>query len=191
MAVASEGELVMIKKTDEQRLIVSGMAPIEHGLLKELTRLGTLHGCTIVDSYFAKFGNEEVAHLLLTGSWSEIAKTETALQQLQREIGISIFWQRTEESPPTELLLPYLVYIIAQNEAHIAHEIVQFFTEQSITIQELFTDSYLTRQTQTPMQSITLRILIAADTSISQLRERFMLFCDDLNLDAIMEPEKS
>lgn len=181
----------MMKRTDEQRLIVSGMAPVEHGLLKELTRLGTLHGCTIADSYFAKFGNEEVAHVLLAGNWSEIAKTETALQQLQRQTGTSIFWQRTEETPPTELLLPYLIYIVAQNEAHIAHEIVQFFTEQSISIQEFFTDNYLTRQTQTPMQTITLRIVVAADTSISQLRERFMLFCDDLNLDAIMEPEKS
>jgi glycine cleavage system transcriptional repressor len=41
------------------------------------------------------------------------------------------------------------------------------------------------------MFSLTMSVNIPAATQISDLRERFILFCDDLNLDAIIEPEKT
>jgi glycine cleavage system transcriptional repressor len=61
--------------------------------------------------------------------------------------------------------------------------------EQKYTL-TVFVESYKTRQTGTPMIAITVKIQINTDTSLSDWRERFMLFCDDLNIDAIMEPEK-
>ena len=50
--------------------------------------------------------------------------------------------------------------------------------------------SYSAPHTGTPMISVNLAIGIPANTHIALLREEFLDFCDDLNLDAVMEPIK-
>lgn len=178
-------------KNDNQCLAIVALASSSTNIIQELTHITAQHLCTVIDSYFIKLGDEYAAHLLVTGSWSAIAKTEASLQTFERKEDVTLFLKRTELDLSLEPTLPYLVYIIAQNEPHVIEDIAQFFTEQNIPIQELSSDSYQTRQSKTAMLSITLRVLLPGDTSISELRERFMVFCDDLNLDAIMEPEKS
>ncbi|MEJ2397928.1 MAG: glycine cleavage system protein R, partial [Gammaproteobacteria bacterium] len=44
--------------------------------------------------------------------------------------------------------------------------------------------------TGSPMFTLSMTVEIPAATHISSLREQFMEFCDQLNLDAIMEPVK-
>ncbi|RMD68932.1 MAG: glycine cleavage system protein R, partial [Gammaproteobacteria bacterium] len=69
-------------------------------------------------------------------------------------------------------------------------EVADFFARRRINIQELNTDSYRAPHTGTPIFNMTMRVDIPADTSIGALREAFMTFCDELNLDAVMEPVK-
>ena len=52
------------------------------------------------------------------------------------------------------------------------------------------TDTYNAAHTGTQMFAANLIITIKPEQSLSQLREEFLLFCDDLNLDATIEPFK-
>jgi glycine cleavage system transcriptional repressor len=52
------------------------------------------------------------------------------------------------------------------------------------------TRSYAATHTGAPMFSVQMAVNIPATVHISGLREEFMDFCDQLNVDAIMEPVK-
>ena len=68
---------------------------------------------------------------------------------------------------------------------------VEGHAEVGIEIGEVTTRSYPAAHTGTPMFSVQMFVNIPASLHISRLREEFMDFCDQLNLDAIIEPVKS
>jgi glycine cleavage system transcriptional repressor len=70
------------------------------------------------------------------------------------------------------------------------HKITQFFLEQHIRVHELFINYYKTPVSEIMMLSISLLITLPTKQSIADMRENFMLFCDDHNFDAVMEPVK-
>ncbi|MGD8514343.1 MAG: glycine cleavage system protein R, partial [Granulosicoccaceae bacterium] len=69
--------------------------------------------------------------------------------------------------------------------------VAEFFSSRNINIEDLSTGSYAAAHTGTPMFSMNMTISIPAEQSIAELREQFMQFCDELNLDAVMEPVKA
>ena len=52
------------------------------------------------------------------------------------------------------------------------------------------THRYSAAHTATPMVSVHINIGIPAATHLAALRDEFLDFCDQLNVDAIMEPIK-
>jgi glycine cleavage system transcriptional repressor len=52
------------------------------------------------------------------------------------------------------------------------------------------TDCYAAPHTGTPMFTVNLIIGVPATEHIARLRDQFLSFCDEFNLDAIMEPVK-
>jgi glycine cleavage system transcriptional repressor len=65
-----------------------------------------------------------------------------------------------------------------------------FFAARKVEIAEVSTRSYAATHTGAPMFSVQMSINIPANVHISGLREEFMDFCDQLNVDAILEPVK-
>ena len=68
--------------------------------------------------------------------------------------------------------------------------LANFFASRGISIQELTTNSYAAAHTGTPMFSLHMTINVPAHTLIAALRDEFLDFCEQLNLDAIIEPVK-
>ena len=87
-------------------------------------------------------------------------------------------------------VLPYAVEVVAVNQPGIVHHLASFFANRSINIEDMVTRSYSAPHTGTPMFSVNLAVGIPATTHIAMLREEFLDFCDELNLDAVMEPIK-
>ena len=54
----------------------------------------------------------------------------------------------------------------------------------------MITSRYAAAHSGTPMYSVQLRVDIRSGVRISDLREDFAEFCDNLNLDAVIEPVK-
>ena len=73
----------------------------------------------------------------------------------------------------------------------IVHNLAKFFSQRQINIQEMLTSSYAAAHSGTPMFSVHMTVEVPASIQIAALREEFMDFCDQLNLDAVIEPIKT
>ena len=172
-------------------LAVTVLGAGRHDLANELAKISASSSCHIVNCHVARLGTDFVANLLLSGSWNAIAKIEASLPTLEQKQNVNILMRRTDLQTATSDVLPYSVFLVAIDQPGIIFKITHFFAEQEIQINEMNTDSYTARQTNTVMLTITMRISIPIDMHIADLRERFILFCDDLNIDAILEPERN
>ncbi len=133
-------------------------------------------------------GGEFALILMVSGSWDAIAKLEGQVPSLQSALGLTIIVRRTEERTGTHGLVPYEVDVISMDHPGIVHEVAEFFSNRGINIEEMITGSYAAAHTGTPMFSLKMTIAAPADIPIAQLRDDFAEFCDDLNLDAALEP---
>lgn len=178
------------KKIGLTYLAVSFLGANKPGMVNEIAYCVAKAKCNIIECRVTALGSGVGAHLLISGRWNQIAKAETGLPKLAHSFGVELIVQRTELVRLDETLLPYAIYVVALDEPGTIHKITDFFDQQAINIIELNTHTYQARYTGSQMMSLNMQISIPADIHIADLRDRFMMFCDDLNLDAIMEPEK-
>jgi len=87
-------------------------------------------------------------------------------------------------------LLPYAVQVISLDQVGTLYHICKFFSEHGITVENLQYDSYNSNATKAQMFALNVSLGVPSITNIGELREEFMVFCDELNIDGIIEPEK-
>jgi glycine cleavage system transcriptional repressor len=174
----------------KQYLSVMMLGPDNSEILKTVSFLIVQHDCQMVNCHILSQGELYQVNFLLSGEWSALAKIEPKLKKLEQKYTLTVVLKRTELKPPEKPVVPYVLYLVCLEDSSAFHQLMRFLHQESVYITEVFVESYKTRQTGTPMIAITVKIQINTDTSLSDWRERFMLFCDDLNIDAIMEPEK-
>ncbi|MGA7799984.1 MAG: glycine cleavage system protein R [Gammaproteobacteria bacterium] len=170
--------------------VISALGEDRPGIVNELSRCILDSGCNIADSRMSVLGGEFAIMLLVAGNWSTIGKLEAQLPRLEQQLGMTITARRTEPRQTGQPLLPYEVDVVAMDHPGIVHELANFFSERSINIQDLLTSSYAAAHTGTPMFSVHMSVGIPAGQHISALREEFLDYCDQLNLDAVIEPSK-
>ena len=129
--------------------------------------------------------------LQVTGNWNNIAKLEDQLPGLEQRLGLTVTAHCTRERTGGRDLLPYGVDVVAMDQPGIVHNLAKFFSERQINIQEMLTSSYAAAHSGTPMFSVHMTVEVPASIQIAGLREEFMDFCDQLNLDAVIEPIKA
>jgi glycine cleavage system transcriptional repressor len=171
-------------------LVISALCSDRPGIVEEISRVILDSGCNIEDSRMTVLGGEFAVLVLVSGNWNSIAKLEGSLPALQSKLDLVLLSKRTKRREPEGNLLPYAVEVVTMDHPGIVHEIANFFASRNINIEDLYTDSYRAAHTGTPMFNLSMRVNIPADVSIAGLRDDFMDFCDDLNLDAVIEPVK-
>ncbi len=176
--------------TKTTQLVLSALGEDKPGIIDELSRCITGNGCNINDSRMTVLGGDFAILLLVDGNWNTIAKFEDQIPALGERLGLSITARRTARKSTRKDLLPYGVDVVSLDQPGIVHNLASFFSKRQINIQEMATSSYAAAHTGTPMFTVHLTIDIPASQQISALREEFMDFCDQLNLDAVMEPVK-
>ena len=172
-------------------LVVIALGNREPQTLGELSKIAAHSGCSIVNSHMNRLGKASAITLMLTGTWSAIAKLETALPILAKKLDLTTIVKRTEDMETVEGVMPYQAQVIGMDVAGVVHKIIDFFHNNAVSIEEMDTDTYTPAHTTTAMFSFTAMVTIPAKVHIAGLRERFMLFCEDHNLDAILEPLKN
>ncbi|MDW8479243.1 MAG: glycine cleavage system protein R [Xanthomonadales bacterium] len=175
---------------NENFLLVSASAHLPASPLVPVARRIADAGCNLVDARLATIGGESTLIALASGSWDAIAKLESALARLEREDTLRVQHFRTSAKPQQPTLLPYLVEIVAADKPGIVSEVAEFFAQQGITIDSLSCTRYRAIQTGAEMFQAQLTVGIPADLHIAALRDDFLDFCDQLNLDAIIDPIK-
>ncbi|MBS0287780.1 MAG: glycine cleavage system protein R [Proteobacteria bacterium] len=170
-------------------LVVNALGSDQIGVLEAFTKTSKQCGCNILESRLTTIGEECSLLLHLSGSWNTVAKLEAALPQLAEQYGFTIHSKRTlpRKASPA---LPYQVQVIAQDRAGILNELALFFMQQGVFIDQMDCETYDAKN-QTTMTSISFVVNIPAKQHIASIRERFMVYCEDRNLDAVLEPFKS
>ena len=173
------------------QLVLSALGSDRPGIIDDLSRAVLDSGCMMLDSRMAVLGGDFALLLQVGGNWNNIAKLENQVGGLESRLGLMISSRRTTDKSAAENMLPYGVDVVALDQPGIVHNLARFFSQRHINIQEMITSSYPAPHSGTMMFSVHMSVEIPAKTQISTLREEFMEFCDDMNLDAVIEPVKT
>ena len=174
----------------EQMLVVSALGDNATHIVRDLTRVVLDCGGNIKESRMTALGSEFAVLLLVTGNWHTMNRLEKDLTRHAEANGMTIQLKRTEPRQFAKEMLPYAIDVVGLDQPGIINNMSAFLAARQIEIGDVTTRSYVAASTGTPMFSIQMLISIPAIVHISALREEFMEFCDQLNIDAIIEPVK-
>ena len=172
----------------KNHLIISALSEDRPGIVDELSRVVMDSGCRISDGRMNVLGAELSVTLMVHGNWSTLAKLEVQLKRLEHSLGIMLITKRTQDRTRQGDSLPYAVEVVALDQPGILFSLTSFFTARAINVEDLSARSYEAPHTGASMFSVNIIVGVPADTHIALLREEFMDFCDQLNLDAVIEP---
>jgi glycine cleavage system transcriptional repressor len=184
-----------------QILFLSTGLPMEHlsiatlGLnqaksVSLITDTITKYECNIIRSHMQKLGSDFTMTLLVCGSWNSIAKLESALQILGNDLNIAIIAKRTEVTTNQVNAIPYNIQVIGVDDSALIREIIAFFYDQNINIEDLHIETTTPQATGTTIIILNGLINIPINISIASLREQYLSLCDELNVDGMLEPER-
>jgi glycine cleavage system transcriptional repressor len=146
--------------------------------------------CHILEIRSSNVGQAIAGYLLIQGNWNQIAKFESTLELIQKRLNIKVQLLRTEEKEKTSEYLPYSLETISLAHENVIESIGVFLLDRDIAIEEITGSSYQAPYLQTSVFSSKFILLVPASVSLLMLREEFMDLCDQLNIDAILEPIK-
>jgi len=148
--------------------------------------------CSILEIRSSRLGKSAAAYLLVQGNWNQIAKLETTLDNIQKRLDIKLHLLRPEQKDKEKDkdCLPYSLETISLDRDNVIESITSFLFDREIAIEEISGSSYQAAYIQSAVFSTKFIILIPSQLSLLNLREEFLDFCDQLNIDAILEPVK-
>ncbi|MGR9115070.1 MAG: glycine cleavage system protein R [Gammaproteobacteria bacterium] len=146
--------------------------------------------CNIAEISMNDLAESSAAYLLIEGNWNYIAKLENILDSIEKQLKIQINKTRQDKSATTKSGLPYTLEAMSLNQSNIVLNIASFLSERNIHIEEIKGSRYPAPYIQAPIFTTKFIIIIPSEQRLIQLREDFLDFCDQTNLDAILEPIK-
>jgi glycine cleavage system transcriptional repressor len=172
-------------------LVISALGQDRPGIVDELSGTILEDGCNIADSRMTVLGGEFAIMLMVEGNWNTLSKLEESIPELEKHLGLTIIAKRTGDKRTGDTLLPYGVEVVSLDHPGIVHHLASFFSQRNINIEDMVTNSYAAAHTGTQMFSVQMTVGIPSSEHISTLRDEFMEFCDNMNLDAVLEPLKN
>lgn len=168
-------------------LIISAVGPYQPEIMNELSRICNQCGCNLLNTKMIIMGREITLTLFVSGNWGAIAKMEAALESLEQKLGLSLIARRTSEYTQPEKSMTYTAQISAIDKTGILNGLSDFLLRLAIPIEELSAHTY-NSSNGTRMASLNFKINVPDTVHLATLREQFMSYCDDNNLDAFLEP---
>lgn len=183
----------MTSRSNQNRsthMVISAIGEDRPGLVEGISRTVLESGCSIEDSRMTVLGGSFAIIMLVAGNWNTLGRLESSLDALRGETALEIIAQRTGPRKLPERSMPYGVDVVSLDQPGIVHQLAGFFSARGINIQEMSTHAYNAAHTATPMFAAHLTVEIPASEHIATLRDDFLDFCDELNLDGVIEPVK-
>jgi len=146
--------------------------------------------CNILEIRSSRLAQSTAAYLLIQGNWNYIAKLESSLDVIQRRLEIQIHKLRLENKEKSHDYVPYSLETISLDRDNVMESITAFLFDRDISIEEISGSCYQAPYIQTSVFSTKFVILIPPHLHLLSLREEFLDFCDQLNIDSILEPIK-
>ncbi|MHB8453845.1 MAG: glycine cleavage system transcriptional repressor [Acidiferrobacterales bacterium] len=172
-------------------LVISAVGQDRPGIVNDLSRAVLDGGCNVEDSRMTVLGGEFALILMISGSWNAIGKIEAMMPALSKKLGLAVVTRPTEERALRPGLVPYAVDVVSMDHPGIVNKVANFFSARGVNIEDLNSWTYPAAHTGTQMFSLNMTISVPADLHIGRLRDEFTDFCDELNVDATLEPARA
>ena len=170
--------------------VISALGKDRPGIVNQLSKAILDCGCNIEDSRMTVLGGEFALILMVSGHWGAITRLERQVPVLEKKLELTILARHTEPRTAVQDTVPYTVDVVAMDHPGIVHDIADFFATRDINIEELSTWTYPAAHTGAPMFSLNMTVSLPSGVHIGRLRDEFTGFCDNLNLDATIEPSR-
>lgn len=158
-----------------------------------LTSIIIEHNCNIVTNNVIELNQDIAFSACICGKWNNIVKLEKSIALLTNKHQIHIHIRRS----PTDINTsnnnnkkaePYIYYIIQTttiDKPGVLNKLFHFFNKEQIDLKYAKTTP---KAYNASMIDIEIHIKLPADLHILSFRDRFLTYCDELNLDASLEP---
>lgn len=171
-------------------LALSALGPDGPAVVEAFADTIVESGCNILECRVTRLGTEVGIQLLVAGNWRTVARLEQSIPATAERLGLEVSVRAADEAATRKDMLPYAIDVTSMDQPGIVHRLVRFFTQRDIAVGELASSTYVAQQTGAPMISLHMSIAVPAGVHIATLREDFMILCDEMNLDAVLEPIK-
>jgi glycine cleavage system transcriptional repressor len=171
----------------EKLLAITAIGPDRAGVIRDLSQAVSGSGGSIRESRMIALGSDFAVLMLVAGNWHSVNKIRDRLTQLQRDTGVAVTVRDTEPRS-LEPSAPYNVDVVALDQEGIVLRLSSFFANRNLEIAEMNTRRYNAPHTGAAMFSVQMTVNLPGTVHVATLREEFLDFCDEHNLDAIMEP---
>lgn len=171
-------------------LVISALGNDKLGIVNELSKTILAQDGNIAESRMTVLGGEFAMMLLVTGTQESIDNILSKLEETGEKLNLTLIAKDTQTQEQDQKRLPYQVKVVSMDHPGIVHNISDFLSNHNLNIEEVETKTYPAAHTGTPMFSLDMTISIPADSSVRDLRDEFINFCDDLNLDSSLESKR-
>lgn len=127
---------------------------------------------------------------LVEGHWNQIARLEGLLDNLDHQDDVHISSARGNADNKPSGRIPYTVDVYGTDRKDILPAISDFFHQHEIDVEDMSSSSFCILDNAGPILNAHFLVLVPGDQSLLGLRDEFLSFCDDLKVDALMEPSK-
>jgi len=172
-------------------VVLTAVGDDRTGIVNDLSDEILNDGGNIQDSRMAVLGGAFSVIMLVAGDRGAIDKLIARVPLLEQKLELTMVVKQTEPRSQDAPLMPYRIDVVSMDHPGIVHDVADFFANRGINIEDMDTATYAAAHTGTPIFSMHLTIAVAAELPIADLRNDFQEFCDDLNLDATMDPAAS
>lgn len=173
-----------------KNLVITALGNDKPGIVNKLSKAILDHGGNITESRMMALSGEFAMMLLVTGEEDSISNINSKLKSIGDKLGLTITAKEATLQASDKKRLPYRVTVVSMDHPGIVHDISDFLSSRNLNIEEVETNTYPAAHTGTPMFSLDMIISVPADSSVRALRDEFLVFCDDLNLDASLESKR-
>lgn len=173
-----------------KNLVLTALGHDKPGIVNKLSKVILDNGGNITESHMMVLSGEFAIMLLITGQHESITNINAKLKEIGESLDLTIIAKEAQLPESIPKRLPYQITVVSMDHPGIVHKISDFLSSHNLNIEEIETQTYPAAHTGTPMFSLVMTITIPADSSVRSLRDKFLVFCDDLNLDATLESKR-
>jgi len=174
-----------------QLIVLSVIGTDRTGIVQDISKVILECGGNIEESRMTALGAEFAMLMLISGNWHTLTKLESGLDKLTEDGSLTINLKKTGQPASKKDCMPYGVDVVCLDHPGVVFGLADFFAARDIEIAELATKQYAAAHTGAPMFAVQMNINVPGSVNLSQLRDEFLEFCDNENLDSILEPVKS
>lgn len=160
-------------------------------LASDLVSAVDQRGCEIVECRLSPLGRHTAAVLLISGNWSALGKLESALPGLAEQLGLLTHAAHSDLAEPSGDHRPYVVELVAPQQATLVSELLHFFGTQDVRVTEINAQAYDSAHTGAILCNVHMALQVPLNQHPQTLREAFMDLCDELHADGMLDPVKA